>query len=163
MWQRRRHTQEHTWRVPETPIRSRQPRLTRAADDVRIVADIRDHPSTNEVATTERPHWRSRLGQFRRRFHGIGIHHRVPAVKERLEDQHRVGRLQFPGQELISRMKKVSTLPTRAVFTAGDLITPVTTGSIFIKKPRECKHVELHQPQQCGRVGGDNNRFTTEQ
>ncbi|KAG7171122.1 hypothetical protein Hamer_G013927 [Homarus americanus] len=51
MWQRR-DTQEHTWRVPETPIRSRQPRLTRAADDVRIVADIRDHPSTNEVATT---------------------------------------------------------------------------------------------------------------
>ncbi|KAG7169701.1 putative winged helix-turn-helix domain containing protein 4 [Homarus americanus] len=52
------------------------PILTRAADNMRIVADIRNHPFTNAVSTTVRLHLEVLARTFRQRLHGNGINHR---------------------------------------------------------------------------------------
>lgn len=88
---------QESGRMRDAP-RPGRPRVTSTEDDARILAHIRDHPFTNAAATKERATVDSSLTTIRRRLHKEGLHHRVPAVKEKLTAEHRAGRLRFAEQ-----------------------------------------------------------------
>ncbi|KAG7160473.1 hypothetical protein Hamer_G001735 [Homarus americanus] len=116
---------EESGKLTDLP-RPRRPRLTSAADDFRIVADIRDLPFTNAVATTERLHLEV-LGKA-------------------------VGRLRFTDHYV---WEDLNFWATTAVFTDGDLITPLRLAACLSRSqelPRDRKHVGLDQPQQQGQT-----------
>ncbi|KAG7164305.1 putative Transposable element Tc1 transposase-like 27 [Homarus americanus] len=78
-------------RYAETERRPR-PRLTTGDEDAAIIAAIRNNPFSNPVAIREALHL-DRAQTARSRLHEVSIQQRVPAIKERLTDQHRTGRL----------------------------------------------------------------------
>lgn len=59
-----------------------------------IAAAEADH-HTNAVAIRDSLQLEVSARTVRRRLHEAGIHHRTPALKERLTEQHRAGRLAF--------------------------------------------------------------------
>ncbi|KAG7175263.1 putative Transposable element Tc1 transposase-like 20 [Homarus americanus] len=80
-------------RYAETERRPR-PQLTTQGEYAAIRAAIRNNPFSNPVAIREALHLVS-AQTVRSRLHEAGIQHRVPAIKERLTDQHRTGSRQF--------------------------------------------------------------------
>ncbi|KAG7157132.1 putative Transposable element Tc1 transposase-like 37 [Homarus americanus] len=90
-------------RYAETDIltdleRRPRPRLTTMDEDAVIIAAIRNNPFSNPVAIREAFHLDVCTQTVRSRLHEASIQHRVPAIKERLTEQHRTGRLQFAQQ-----------------------------------------------------------------
>ncbi|KAK3860081.1 hypothetical protein Pcinc_033846 [Petrolisthes cinctipes] len=63
--------------------------------DLAIKRAVEDDPFTNAVRIREELQLKASAETVRRCLHGSGLHHRVPAVKERLTDQHRAARLAF--------------------------------------------------------------------
>ncbi|KAG7157171.1 uncharacterized protein LOC121880276 [Homarus americanus] len=70
------------------------PRKTTAADDQRIVDAATQSPLTNVVTIREQLQLDISAETVRRRLHEVRIHHRTPAIKEKL-DSHPTARLQF--------------------------------------------------------------------
>ncbi|XP_066980078.1 uncharacterized protein [Macrobrachium rosenbergii] len=78
------------------------PRKTSAADDQRIVDEVTTrNPLTNAVAIRYALHLGVSSYTVRRRLHESGVHHRRPALKGKLEERHRLARL-----NLLSAMRK---------------------------------------------------------
>ncbi|KAG7154725.1 Transposable element Tc3 transposase-like 2 [Homarus americanus] len=75
-----------------------RPRLTTRDEDAAIITAIKSNPFSNAVAIREALHLEVCAQTVRSRLYEAGIQHRVPAIKERLTDQHRTGRLQFAQQ-----------------------------------------------------------------
>ena len=69
--------------------------MTSQAKDALIVATARATPLTNAVAIRDHLHLEVSARTIRRRLHEEGLHHRTPAKKERLTDEHRARRLAF--------------------------------------------------------------------
>ncbi|KAK3871940.1 hypothetical protein Pcinc_022947 [Petrolisthes cinctipes] len=63
--------------------------------DAAIKRAVEDDPFTNAVRIREELQLKASAETVRRCLNGSGLHHRVPAVKERLTDQHRAARLAF--------------------------------------------------------------------
>lgn len=80
----------------------RPQRCTTPAQDQAIIAAAEDTPHTNAVAIRDELHLDASVWTVRRRLHEAGLHHRVPAAKERLTQQHREGRLHF-AREYVNR------------------------------------------------------------
>ena len=74
------------------------PRKTTPAQDARIIAAAAADPHTTAVAITQGLQLDVSVLTVRRRMHQAGIHHRVPAVKEKITDDHRAARLAFAQQ-----------------------------------------------------------------
>lgn len=71
------------------------PRKTSAADDQRIMDEVRRNPHTNAVKIRDVLHLGVSSDTVRRRLHESGVHHRTPALKGKLEERHRLARLEF--------------------------------------------------------------------
>lgn len=82
--------------------KGRPQRCTTPAQDREIVAAAEDRPLSNAVEIRDALHLDASVWTVRRRLHGAGLHHRTPAAKERLTQQHRQGRLQF-AREYVNR------------------------------------------------------------
>ena len=71
------------------------PRKTTLDEDRAITEVATQSPLTNAVAIRDTLNLRVSAGTVRNRLHDNGIHHRTPAVKEKLEDRHIAARLEF--------------------------------------------------------------------
>lgn len=71
------------------------PRKTYAADDQRIMNEVRRNPLTTAVAVRDALRLDVSTETVRRRLHESGVHHRTPALKGKLEERHRLARLEF--------------------------------------------------------------------
>jgi len=80
--------------------RSGAPRKTTADQDAQIRETVEANPFTNAVKIQEELQLPVTSRTVRKRLHADGIHHRTPAVKERLTERHRQGRLQFAQQHI---------------------------------------------------------------
>ncbi|KAK4316549.1 hypothetical protein Pmani_012324 [Petrolisthes manimaculis] len=78
--------------------RGRPPRCTTPAQRRDILQAAEADPQTNAVAIRESLHLDVSERTVRRVLHEAGVHHRTPANKEFLTDQHREGRLRFAQQ-----------------------------------------------------------------
>ncbi|KAK4306442.1 hypothetical protein Pmani_021738 [Petrolisthes manimaculis] len=78
--------------------RGRPPRCTTPAQRRDILQAAEADPQTNAVAIRESLHLDVSERTVRRVLHEAGVHHRTPANKEFLTDQHREGRLLFAQQ-----------------------------------------------------------------
>ncbi|KAK4315412.1 hypothetical protein Pmani_013329 [Petrolisthes manimaculis] len=86
--------------------RGRPQRCTTPSQDQEIVAATKDSPHTNVVAIRDALHLDASVWTVRKRVLEAGLHHRVPAAKEHLTQQHREGRLQF-AREYVNRGDEV--------------------------------------------------------
>lgn len=75
--------------------RGRPPRRTTRAQDRQIVTSAEAQPHTNAVAIRDALNLDVSEWTVRKRLHEAGVHHRIPARKEKLTDRQREGRLQF--------------------------------------------------------------------
>ncbi|KAG7156435.1 putative Transposable element Tc1 transposase-like 30 [Homarus americanus] len=75
-----------------------RPRLTTRNEDAAIIVAIQNNLFSNAVAIREALHLDVCAQTVRSRLHEADIQHRVPAIRERLTDQHRTGRLQLAQQ-----------------------------------------------------------------
>lgn len=78
-------------------ITERRPRsrATTAEQDARMRQAAEENPLTTAVLIQQQLQLQVSVDTVRRRLHEGGIHHRIPAKKETLTDQHRAGRLAF--------------------------------------------------------------------
>ncbi|KAG7162986.1 putative Transposable element Tc1 transposase-like 24 [Homarus americanus] len=104
-------------------IKKTTPPTERAA----IIAAIRNNPFSNRVATREA-------------LHLAGIQHRVPAIKERLTDQHHSGHLQFVQQYVGKGLEFWS----RVVFTDEKTFASTNHGKIHLWKPNRLTYYQVH-------------------
>lgn len=74
------------------------PRKTTPEDDRRILNEVTANPFTNASDIRDNLELQVSSETVRRRLHTAGVHHRVPAVKEKLEERHRINRLHFAQQ-----------------------------------------------------------------
>lgn len=81
-------------------LRCGAPRKTTPDQDRDIVNAIQNDPFTNAVAVHEGLEIDVSVETVRRRLRESGHHHRAPAVKQKLEDRHRLGRLRFAQQHI---------------------------------------------------------------
>ena len=86
----------------QTLPKSGRPRLTTPGEDQRIVEYANDKPFTNSIEAQNALQLNISAKTIRRRWHNAEIHHRTPAVKERLEERHIQGRLAF-AQEYVDK------------------------------------------------------------
>ncbi|KAK3894632.1 hypothetical protein Pcinc_001610 [Petrolisthes cinctipes] len=84
-------------------------RVTTPAQDAAIERAVEDDPFTNAVRIREELQLNTSAETVRRRLHGSGLHHRVPAVKDRLTDQHRAARLAFARRYVEKRSRLLVT------------------------------------------------------
>ncbi|KAL7643030.1 UNVERIFIED_CONTAM: hypothetical protein RMT77_006319 [Armadillidium vulgare] len=75
--------------------RSGGPRCTTPHEDNKIIENARRNPFTNAREIQRQLQMNCSDETIRRRFHEAGIHHRIPAVKDKLTDQHKAARLAF--------------------------------------------------------------------
>ena len=75
--------------------RSGAPRRTTPAEDQQILEEVAENPFTNARAVREELDIEVSDRTVRKRLHAAGIHHRRPAIKEKLTDLHRANRLRF--------------------------------------------------------------------
>ena len=61
------------------------PRKTSAAEDQRVLDEVRRNPHTNAVAIRDALHLDVSSVTVRRRLHEAHVHHRMPALKRKLE------------------------------------------------------------------------------
>ncbi|KAK4309825.1 hypothetical protein Pmani_018586 [Petrolisthes manimaculis] len=78
--------------------RGRPPHSTTPAQRRDILQAAETDPQTNAVAIRDSLHLDVCERTVRRVLHEAGVHHRTPAKKEYLNDQHREGRLRFAQQ-----------------------------------------------------------------
>ena len=71
------------------------PRKTTPEEDRAITEVATQSPHTNAVAIRDTLNLDVSAGTIRNRLHAGGIHHRTPAVKQKLEDRHKAARLEF--------------------------------------------------------------------
>ncbi|XP_069988597.1 uncharacterized protein [Penaeus vannamei] len=106
--------------------RSGAPRRTTADQDAQIRETVEANPFTNAVKIQElQLPVTSRT--VRKRVHADGIHHRTPAVKARLTERHRQGRLQFAQQHIDKDLDYWG----RVIWTDEKLFVPPRTGSFI--------------------------------
>lgn len=77
-----------------------RPRLTTSEEDRRIRRAPTETRFTTATAIREALQLQVSVTTVRRRLHEVGIHHRVPAAKERLTAEHRAGRLAFANRHV---------------------------------------------------------------
>lgn len=77
-----------------------RPRKTSPADNRSILESATQSPLQTAVAIRNELQLQVSAGTVRNRLHEAGIHHRTPAVKGRLTDQHRAARLEFAQQHI---------------------------------------------------------------
>lgn len=83
--------------------RGRPPRRTTPAEDHDILRSVEADPQSNAVAIRDALHLDVTARTVRRRMHSAGVHHRTPAIKEFLTQEHREGRLRFAQQYVNSQ------------------------------------------------------------
>lgn len=130
--------------------RSGRPRVTNAAENERIVRDIAEHPFTNAVAVRSRLQLDVSVRTVRRRLHESGLHHRVPAVKERLEDRHREGRLRFAQQYVEENLDFWG----RVIFTDEKTFSSTNHGRLHCWRINNSRYdpVNVYQEARSGHV-----------
>ncbi|MPC69979.1 Transposable element Tc1 transposase [Portunus trituberculatus] len=80
--------------------RCRRPRKTSLADNRAILESAIQSPLKTAVAIRNELQLQLSPGTVRNRLHEAGIHHRTPAVKGKLTDEHRAARLEFAQQHI---------------------------------------------------------------
>ena len=78
--------------------RGRPARKTTPEEDRQICQAADENPFTNAVAIRDNLNLDISARTIRRRLHEGNIHHRTPAIKQKLTDQHRASRLLFAQQ-----------------------------------------------------------------
>ncbi|KAG7165739.1 putative Transposable element Tc1 transposase-like 53, partial [Homarus americanus] len=116
------------------------PRLTTRDEDAAIKAAIQNNPFSNPVAIREAFLLDVCAQTVRSCLHEADIQHRVPAIKERLTDQHRTGRLQF-AQQYVGEDPEFWSNTTGRTYT-------VRGGQ---KWACDAERVRLHIPARYGR------------
>lgn len=77
-----------------------RPKKTTLADNRAILESATQSPLKTAVAIRNELQLQVSAGTVRNRLHEAGIHHRTPAVKGKLTDQHRAARLEFAQQHI---------------------------------------------------------------
>lgn len=117
----------------------RPPRCTTPAQDNNITAAAEANPHTNAVAIRDTPHLNASVWTVRRRLHEAGVHHRVPAAKDRLTQQHRDGRLQFAREHV----KKGYDFWERVIWTDEKKISSTNHGQLHCWRRNNTRTVEF--------------------
>ncbi|KAG7171999.1 putative Transposable element Tc1 transposase-like 19 [Homarus americanus] len=120
--------------------RRSRPRLNTRDEDTAIIAAIQNNPFSNPVVIREALHLDVCAQTFRSRLHEAGIQHRVPAIKERLTDQHRTGRLQF-AQQYVGEDPEFWS---RVVFTDEKTFASSNHGKIHLWRPNCTRYDKAH-------------------
>ncbi|KAG7166709.1 putative Transposable element Tc1 transposase-like 41 [Homarus americanus] len=96
---------------------------------------IRNNPFSNTVAVREALHLDVCAQTVRSRLHEASIQHRVLAIKERLTEQHRTGRLQFAQQYVGEDLEFWS----RVVFTDEKTFASTNHSKIHLWRPNRTR------------------------
>jgi transposase len=86
------------WEEDENVVdrpRAGRPRITTPHEDHEIIQEARRNPFSNAVAIRSSLHLAVTPRTVRRRLHEANIHHRIPACKHFLTEQHKEARLHF--------------------------------------------------------------------
>lgn len=75
--------------------RSGAPKKTSELEDQRILAAVAGNPKTTAVEVRDQLHLDISPATVRRRLHKADIHHRTPAKKGKITEEHRLSRLEF--------------------------------------------------------------------
>ena len=105
-----------------------RPRLTTPEEDERIRRSPTETLFTTATAIREALNLQVSTTTVRRRLHEAGIHHRVPARKERLTAAHRAGRLAFANEYVGHDVEFWS----RAVFTDEKTFSSFNHGRLHV-------------------------------
>ncbi|KAG7177314.1 putative Transposable element Tc1 transposase-like 18 [Homarus americanus] len=100
-------------------------------EDAAIIVAIQNNPFSNAGAIREALHLDVCAQTVRSRLLEAGIQRRVSAIKERLTDQHRTGRLQFAQQYVGEDLEFWS----RVVFTDEKTFASTNHGKIHMWRP----------------------------
>ena len=109
---------------------ARRPRswVTTPEENERILRAPAETRFTTATAIREALHLQVSATTVRRRLHEAGLHHRVPARKERLTAAHRAGRLDFANQHIGHDLNFWS----RAVFTDEKTFSSFNHGRLHV-------------------------------
>ncbi|KAG7170026.1 putative Transposable element Tc1 transposase-like 46 [Homarus americanus] len=117
-----------------------RPRLTTGDEDAVIIAAIQNNPFSNAAAIREALHLDVCAQTVRSSLHEAGIQHRVPAIKERLTEQHSTGLLQFAQQYVGESLE----FWLRVVFTDEKTFASTNHGKIHLWLPNSTRYDRAH-------------------
>ena len=120
--------------------RNGRPRKTTEAEDERIMEFVNTHPFTNAVDTTAQLNLDVSAQTVRRRWHGAGVHHRIPAEKDVLEARHIEGRLRFAQQYVGKDM----SFWGRVVWTDEKTFSSSDHGQLHCWRPNNSRYDPKH-------------------
>lgn len=110
--------------------------MTTPDEDAAIQRAVEDDPFTNAVRIREQLQLNVSAETVRRRLHRSGKHHRVPAVKECLTNQHRAARLAFARQHV----EKDLEFWSRVVFTDEKTFCSTNHGKIHLWRSNNTRY-----------------------
>lgn len=129
--------------------RSGAPKKT-AAVDQRILAAVAENPMTNAVALRDDLQLQVSVCTVRNRLHKAGVHHRIPAKKEKLTERHRLDRLRFAQRYVQEDMQFWG----RAIFSDEKTFSSSTYGRHHCWRPNGTRYApeNIHEVTRSGYV-----------
>ena len=111
-------------------------RVTSAEEDGKIFEEVQRSPITNAEIIRTNLQLNCDTRTVRRRLHAAGVHHRTPAVKEKLLDRHKDARLAFARRHVFEDLSFWS----RVIFSDEKTFSSSTYGRARCWRPNNTRY-----------------------